>query len=487
VAYPNDIDKFNDKLNKIEGNTYVIEEKVDLVNGAYESELQHDNISVSSLNIYTGSKLTGNKVDNYTLSTPSIAPWKKIIKIYSDATPLYITYETTGDTVEADDINKVQSSITNIENEVDRYKNSNDTRVTTVENNKAEKTYVDTELLVKADKSDTYTKEETDQRIQMVVNAAPSALDTLKEIADALNDDPNFAATITTELSKKVDKVEGKQLSTEDYTTTEKNKLAGIQDNANNYVHPTSHPATMITEDSNHRWTTDTEKSNWNDANSKKHTHENLNLLETITQTLIDGWNSAYSHISDAVKHITSDERTLWNTVSGKANANHNHDDRYYTESESDTKYATKDDLGKAGYGDMLKSTYDKDNDGIVDNANSLQGKKITDFAPSGFGLGTVAQQLANGTNLNNINLAGFYRINGAVNAPPRVTGDNASIWHYLIVISHDTSGGWVSQIAIEYSTGTMFTRVLQNASWTAWKTVLTTSKGITWNDLKGV
>lgn len=38
----------------------------------------------------------------------------------------------------------------------------------------------------------------------------------------------------------KVDKVDGKGLSTNDYTTTEKNKLAGIAPNANNYSHPTS-------------------------------------------------------------------------------------------------------------------------------------------------------------------------------------------------------------------------------------------------------
>lgn len=46
--------------------------------------------------------------------------------------------------------------------------------------------------------------------------------------------------TLTTELAKKVDKVSGKQLSTNDYTTTEKNKLAGIAESANKYVHPTS-------------------------------------------------------------------------------------------------------------------------------------------------------------------------------------------------------------------------------------------------------
>ena len=39
-------------------------------------------------------------------------------------------------------------------------------------------------------------------------------------------------------LSDKVDKVTGKGLSTNDYTTAEKDKLAGIAQNANNYTHP---------------------------------------------------------------------------------------------------------------------------------------------------------------------------------------------------------------------------------------------------------
>lgn len=41
-------------------------------------------------------------------------------------------------------------------------------------------------------------------------------------------------------IANKVDKVESKQLSTEDYTTAEKTKLSGIADNANNYTHPTT-------------------------------------------------------------------------------------------------------------------------------------------------------------------------------------------------------------------------------------------------------
>lgn len=51
----------------------------------------------------------------------------------------------------------------------------------------------------------------------------------------ALND---LITALTTTVGNKVDKVSGKGLSTNDYTTTEKNKLAGIADNANNYTLP---------------------------------------------------------------------------------------------------------------------------------------------------------------------------------------------------------------------------------------------------------
>lgn len=47
-------------------------------------------------------------------------------------------------------------------------------------------------------------------------------------------------ARITSAVANKVDKVSGKGLSTNDYTTAEKNKLAGIANNANNYTHPTA-------------------------------------------------------------------------------------------------------------------------------------------------------------------------------------------------------------------------------------------------------
>ena len=87
-------------------------------------------------------------------------------------------------------------------------------------------------------------KEYTDNKVAALVDAAPETLDTLNELAAALGDDPNFAATMATNLGNKADKNHGHA----DATTTAAgfmtadmvNKLNGIANNANNYVHPTT-------------------------------------------------------------------------------------------------------------------------------------------------------------------------------------------------------------------------------------------------------
>ena len=76
------------------------------------------------------------------------------------------------------------------------------------------------------------TETYVDNKVAGIVNSAPATLDTLNELAAALGDDPNFATTVATQIGTKVDKVDGKWLSTNDYTTTEKTKLSGIAEGA---------------------------------------------------------------------------------------------------------------------------------------------------------------------------------------------------------------------------------------------------------------
>ena len=102
-------------------------------------------------------------------------------------------------------------------------------------------------IALKADKSTTYTKSETYTKIETtnaissaiatVVDSAPEAFDTLKEIADWIEDDQSGAAAMAAAIKGKVDKVSGKGLSANDYTDAEKSKLAGIAAGAQ--VNPT--------------------------------------------------------------------------------------------------------------------------------------------------------------------------------------------------------------------------------------------------------
>lgn len=57
--------------------------------------------------------------------------------------------------------------------------------------------------------------------------------------------DTAVSTQISTAIAGKVDAVEGKGLSTNDYTTAEKNKLAGMAIGANNYVLPTASSTTL--------------------------------------------------------------------------------------------------------------------------------------------------------------------------------------------------------------------------------------------------
>ncbi len=60
------------------------------------------------------------------------------------------------------------------------------------------------------------------------------------------------------------------------------------------------------------------EYAKYEEAYNQKHSHSNTSVLEKITEALFDAWNNAVEHISDSIRHITSSERTLWNTVSDK-------------------------------------------------------------------------------------------------------------------------------------------------------------------------
>lgn len=116
---------FVKKLNKkTDGSIYVIEEDHIVTEGKYENHLQHDNANIHTIRVYTGPRLSGDEIANVIVSKPTETPWKTLIKVFTSAERIYITYETPGDTVEADDINLLQEFAEQIQEDFDLYKSS---------------------------------------------------------------------------------------------------------------------------------------------------------------------------------------------------------------------------------------------------------------------------------------------------------------------------------------------------------------------------
>ena len=173
-------------------------------------------------------------------------------------------------------------------------------------------------------------KDYVDKAIAELVDGSPAALDTLKELSAALGNDPNFATTVATQIGQKVDKVAGKGLSTEDYTSEEEAKLAGVAAGANNYQHPATHPATMIEQDASHRFVTDTEKTTWNGKASTAVVTQSANgLMSAADKKKLDGVAAGANNYQHPATHpasvivqdsthrfVTDTEKTTWN---GKA------------------------------------------------------------------------------------------------------------------------------------------------------------------------
>lgn len=97
-------------------------------------------------------------------------------------------------------------------------------------------------------------------------------------------------------------------------SAVDKKKLDNISANANNYVHPSTHPATMITEDGTHKFVSDAEKTKWNDKYTKEETKTEItkeidkieiggrNLIEETNYNLEENWYWSIGNISNATK-----------------------------------------------------------------------------------------------------------------------------------------------------------------------------------------
>ena len=114
---------------------------------------------------------------------------------------------------------------------------------------KQAKSYTDTTVTAEQTRAQGAEQKLTSDLSSEIARATAAESANTTAIQNEINRATGVESTLSTDvelISKtKVDKVSGKQLSTEDYTTEEKTKLSGIDDNANNYTLPAATTTTL--------------------------------------------------------------------------------------------------------------------------------------------------------------------------------------------------------------------------------------------------
>lgn len=187
-----------------------------------------------------------------------------------------------------------------------------------------------------------------------------------------IHDDRYYTETETeTLLNSKVDVEEGKGLSTNDFTNAEKTKLANLE----NYDLPTASEtqlggikvgeglaitngvlsATGGGEAESVQWNNVLNKPSTFTPSSHTHTKSEITDFPTLATVATSG---SYNDLTnkptiptvDSTLSATStnavQNKVVKTALDAKANNNHNHDDRYYTETEIDSKLSGKSDVG---------------------------------------------------------------------------------------------------------------------------------------------
>jgi hypothetical protein len=333
------VSTFYDKLNKVDGNIYVVEEEIHLTNGVYEAELQHDNINEATFAVFTGPKLTGNRLESYTLSTPSLAPWKRIVRVYADVPVVYISYETDGDTVEGDDINRVQESIVATQEAL----NAEEGRAQAAEGVLRDGLQEETNRAIREESR-------LDERIDAESGRAQGAEQVLRDdLAAETQRAKGAETTLKDNLADEVDRATAEEDGIratinankpnwdDKYTRNEvDNKFSALEtaidwkeavdtyaDLSTAYPHPDDGWTVNVKDtDYTYRWNgaawiaisanaipkatqgvdgllSKEDKACYDDAYSKRHTHGNKSTLDKLTETLLANWTAAYTHISN--------------------------------------------------------------------------------------------------------------------------------------------------------------------------------------------
>ena len=214
-----------------------------------------------------------------------------------------------------------------------------------------------------------------DSITQSLVNSWTEAYN---HVSDAIRHITAAERTLWNTVSAKVDKVTGKGLSTEDYTTEEKSKLAGIEDGANNYTHPATHSMDILTETESKKIMTDAERAKLSgiEAGAQVNTVASVaGKTGTVVLAKADVGLSNVDNSADLDKPISSAVQTA---LDGKSDTSHNHAGVYEPVFTKNTAF--NKNFGTAA-GTVCQGNDSRLSDARIPTAHTHVKADVTDFS----------------------------------------------------------------------------------------------------------
>ena len=181
-------------------------------------------------------------------------------------------------------------------------------------------------LVTDSEKSGWSSKAETDNATQstagLMTATDKAKLDGVENSANNYSHPANHSLDVITETSSK--KI---------MTDAERTKLSGIEASANNYSHPGTHAASMITESTSKRFVSDSEKADWNGkAETDVATSGADGLMSAADKSKLDGVAASANNYSHPASHpatmidedssnrfVSDSEKSTWNGKLDKA------------------------------------------------------------------------------------------------------------------------------------------------------------------------
>ena len=311
-----------------------------------------------------------------------------------------------------------------------------------------------------------------DDAVAALVDSSPGALDTLNELAAALGDDPNFAATMTTELGKKLDKASYTAADVLAKLLTVDGPGSGLNADTLDGQHASSFASAGHTHDDRYvkRGDTVTEKIVFDGGLDIVGVRLKRNGTASTGDDVADVYLDDHGILFDIDNENDGDAGYV--KFRRKVNGQWQDADIFGNGSGLTgtaplrATGTTKGDVGLSNIPNAVSSSRDESSTEVLASARAIYDhKRSGDHDDRYLNLDGDRSKHVSG-DWDNVRTTGIYRGDSMANACP-----GSHRWKYCIVQSHADT--YVTQLMTDYSNSGWYFRRISGSTWGPWRVLL--------------